>query len=168
MKTGRPSSWNPVAAIQRAVWTDVVVLTSKSRVVIPINIRNQLTWLAKQQEGILAVVGAEKFAELLPWEPNGVTAMADVDRMLQAAEESERGELALAAMDRFVRLTMDGTGRAVLPGSLVAHLDAAETDVVRVVMRDGRLWLWSEKWWQTQRGQRIALLIKKDDVLAVG
>jgi DNA-binding transcriptional regulator/RsmH inhibitor MraZ len=162
MKTGRPSSWNPLAAIERAVWTDVVPLGSKSRVIFPANVRNEVTWLANSGDGVLAVVEPEKFVELLPWEPNGVTAMASVKRLLQDAEESERGELALAAMDRYVRLTMDGTGRAVLPGSLVAHLDAAETEIVRMVMRDGRLWLWSEKYWQAQRGQRIALLAEKE------
>jgi DNA-binding transcriptional regulator/RsmH inhibitor MraZ len=166
MKTGRPSSWNPVAAIERAVWTDVVALASKGRLNFPINIRSQLTWLATAEGGVLAVVGPEKFAELLPWEPNGISAMATLERVLRAADQSERSALALAAMDRYLRLTTDSTGRAVLPGSLIAHLDAAETNTVRVVMRDERLWLWSEKYWQLQRGQRVALLAAKEDFLA--
>jgi DNA-binding transcriptional regulator/RsmH inhibitor MraZ len=167
MKTGRPPSWNPVATIEPAVWTDVISLASKTRVIFPISIRSRMTWLTNSGGSVLAIVGPEKFAELFPWNPNGIAAMAYVERLLQAAAESERGELAIAAMDRYARLTMDGTSRAVLPAPLVAHLDAAESDILRVVMRDGRLWLWSERYWQAQRGQRVASLVEKADALVI-
>jgi DNA-binding transcriptional regulator/RsmH inhibitor MraZ len=68
-------------------------------------------------------------------------------------------------MDRYVRLTMDGTGRTVTPAALIAHLDAADTDTVRIVMRDGRLWLWSEKYWQAQRVERVALLARREAIV---
>lgn len=165
MKTGRPPSWNPVAALCHDVWTDVVPLASKGRIVVPVSVRSRLPWLANQEGGLLGIVEAGRFAELLPWEPHGRQAMDAVRRAIDTSDAAERGELALAAMDRYLRLTADGAGRTLLPGALVSHLDAEASSCVRVVMRDARLWLWSEREWQAERARRVAWLAEREALL---
>jgi DNA-binding transcriptional regulator/RsmH inhibitor MraZ len=157
MKTGRPPTWNPVAAVELAAWTEVATLTSKTRLGFPIAVRQRLEWLSKPADGLLGVVDAEGSVELLPWTPYGEKQMAQVAMALGKAEPAARGALALAAMDRFVRLTLDPDGRTVLPANLVSHLEATDGSV-RIVTRDLRLWLWSEAKWQAGRPARLALL----------
>ncbi|MER8475500.1 hypothetical protein [Mesorhizobium sp. M1163] len=157
MKTGRPIFWNPVASLNPDTWTDVVALTSKDRVGFPVVVRNRLEWLS-DDKGFLGIVEVERFVELRAWEPHGVDTIERLKKTLDKTAEPRRGQLAIAAMDRFVRLTVDGTGRAVLPPPLVAHLEASQAQSVRIVMRNGRLWLWSEQYWQAQRAARLALL----------
>lgn len=164
MKTGRPSSWNPVASLAQNVWTDVVPLASKGRIVVPVPVRSRLGWLASPPGGILAVVGADHSVELRPWEPFGVEAMEAVRFALAGADAARRGELAVAAMDRYMKLSSDGAGRATLPPPLVSLLDAETTACVRVVMRDSRLWFWSERRWQSDRPTRLSLLSPADAV----
>jgi DNA-binding transcriptional regulator/RsmH inhibitor MraZ len=85
--------------------------------------------------------------------------MESVRALLQSANESERGMVAIAAMDRFLKLTFDPDGRTVLPFNLTCHLKAAGPDAaVRIVTVDGKLWIWSETDWQDRRGERAALL----------
>lgn len=157
MKTGRPVSWNPIAALLPGVWTDVVPLTSKDRMVFPVAVRSSLRWLSATT-GILVTLGTDPLAELLAWEPDGAAQMERLKQMLIDTAEPNRGELAIAAMDRYLRLTIDGTGRAVIPAVLVSHLEADDNDLIRVVLRNGRLWLWSERFWQAERTKRLQLL----------
>lgn len=158
MKTGRPPIWNPVASLGRAVWTDVLPLASKGRVVFPVIVRDRVGWLADRACGLLAIIEADRHAELVPWEQRGEIAISEIRRAIDAVEEHHKDELALAAMDRFVRLSVDSAGRTVLPGSLASHLDAEASASVRIVMRGARLWLWSERRWQAQRPRRIRML----------
>lgn len=162
MKTGRPPRWNPVAVLGRDVWTDVIALASKGRVVLPIAIRDRLPWLANTESGLLALLERGRHAELLPWVPRGEAALAELHRAIENAAEGEKDLLALAAMDRFLRLSMEDGGRTVLPPALVSLLEAEASGCVRVVMRDGRLWLWSERRWEAERTRRIALLTSRD------
>ena len=157
MKTGRPPLWNPVASFGRPVWTDVLPLASKGRIALPVFVRATLGWLTAE-EGLLALVETGRHAEILPWIPNGQSVIADLKLTIDAADEREKDELALAGMDRVIRLSVDAAGRTSLPGPLAFHVDAEISQCVRVVMRDGRLWFWSERRWQEERGSRIALL----------
>jgi DNA-binding transcriptional regulator/RsmH inhibitor MraZ len=158
MKTGRPPSWNPVASLAQDVWTDVVPLASKGRIVIPVPVRSRLDWLANSDGGILAEVAADHSVELRPWDPSGVEAMKAVRSALAEADASRRGEIAVAAMDRYMKLSVDGAGRMTLPPPLVSQLDAEISSCVRLVLRDSRLWLWSERRWQSARPERLAIL----------
>ena len=158
MKTGRPPSWNPVAALAPGVWTDVVQVTSKDRIGLPVRIRQSLAWLKAPERDVLGVVEADGSVELLPWAQHGDAALDDVRRALKAAKPAIRDLVALAAMDRYVRLSLDAESRLVLPSPLIAHLGGEGTAMVRVVMRDGRLWLWSEPRWLSERADRIAAL----------
>lgn len=161
MKTGRPTSWNPVATFAKGVWTDVVTLASKDRVVLPVNVRSQLKWFNAPSPSVLAVVEPENVVELCGWDAAGREAMDAIQQMLSKASEAERGELAVAAMDRYLRLSFDAAGRAVLPTCLVAHLEAGKTGMIRVVLHDQRLWLWSERKWCDKRSARISALQAK-------
>ncbi|WP_076442881.1 hypothetical protein [Bosea sp. TND4EK4] len=81
-------------------------------------------------------------------------------RPVEDADEHEKDQLALAAMDRFLRVSMEDVGRTVLPPTLASLLEAEASGCVRVVMRDGRLRLWSERRWEIERTRRIALLAR--------
>lgn len=162
MKTGRPPRWNPVAALGRDVWTDVVPLASKGRVVLPVIVRDRMPWLADTGAGVLALAETGRRAELLPWASKGEAALAALRLAIEAADEKDRDQLALAAMDRFVRLSMEDVGRTILPPALASLLEAEATGCVRIVMCDGRLWLWSERRWEADRARRIALLMRRD------
>lgn len=45
-------------------------------------------------------------------------------RAVEDADEHEKDQLALAAMDRFLRVSMEGVGRTVLPPTLASLLEA--------------------------------------------
>ncbi|MER8953416.1 hypothetical protein NKH98_11890 [Mesorhizobium sp. M0833] len=125
--------------------------------VFPVVIRSSLPWL-ESPAGILATLGSDPTVELCAWEPAGSASMQRLHQALVEASEPERGEMAIAAMDRYLRLNIDGTGRAVIPSTLLSHLEVGEAAALRIVMRNGRLWLWSERYWQSQRSERIKLL----------
>jgi|GEM_PF-4407044 len=158
MKLGRPVNWNPLSTLEPEVWSEVVALSSKSRLSLPVAIRSRVGWLSPGGHGLLAIVDKGGFAEIFAWHLHGETVMADLAGLLTIVDKSERGELALAAMDRYVKLTLDPDGRMVLPANLISDLDATVSQCVRVVARDSRLWLWSERRWQAERASRDAYL----------
>lgn len=88
--------------------------------VFPVAVRSSLRWLSATT-GILVTLGTDPLAELLAWEPDGAAQMERLKQMLIHTAEPNRGELAIAAMDRYLRLTIDGTGRAVIPAVLVCE-----------------------------------------------
>lgn len=161
MKSGRPPQWNPVAALGRDVWTDIVPVATKDRVVFPVVVRSRLKWLGETGTNLLAVLDADHSVELLPWDPNGAAVLNEVENAIDAATDDHKDLLTLAAMDRYVRLTVDEAGRSSLPGPLAVFLDAHIAGSVRLVMRNSRLWLWSERRWDEDRAKRIELLSQK-------
>lgn len=159
MKTGRPPNWNPVSALLPSAWTEVVGLSSKSRLQFPVAIRSRIAWLSHVEDGLLAVLEPNGSAEIMCWKPHGESKLQAVQGLLQSTSELERGLVAIAAMDRFLKLTFDPDGRTVLPMNLACHLSAAgPAGVVRIVAADARLWMWSEPEWQSRRSERAALL----------
>jgi DNA-binding transcriptional regulator/RsmH inhibitor MraZ len=62
-------------------------------------------------------------------------------------------------MDRYIRLSLDGDGRTVLPTTLLTQLDAADGGVVRLVVRNDRLWVWSEVRWRALQQTRVEALL---------
>lgn len=161
MKSGRPPQWNPVAALGRDVWTDVVPVATKDRIVFPAMIRSRLKWLGETSASLLAVIEPDHCAELLPWTPHGEAMLAEVRSAIETAEDADKDQLTLAAMDRYLRLSVDQAGRSTLPGPLASFLGAHVVGAVRLVMRDHRLWLWSERRWDTDRAERIQFLAGK-------
>jgi len=159
MKSGRPPTWNPVASLTAATWTEVVALTSKSRLQLPASARTRLNWSRTDRPlSLLARIEPGGLAELMPWEPVGDAIMRGLDRLL--VEEAE-ADLALIAMDRYLRLTLDPDGRMSLPVNLAHHLDAIAHEAVRLVIDAGRLLLWSERVWQDDRSSRLEPVAEK-------
>ena len=160
MKTGRPTAWNPFSSFSSTAWTEVVQLASKERLSVPISIRRIVPWVDRIQPsgGMLAIMELNGVAELMPWTPHGESAVSSVKAAAARAEPAAIGNLILAAMDRYVRLTLDTDGRTVLPFNLLAHVDPSNTSRVRVLAEGGRLWLWSERQWEETRPDRLAYL----------
>jgi DNA-binding transcriptional regulator/RsmH inhibitor MraZ len=120
--------------------------------------RSRFPWLSEVAGGLLAVLETDGSAEIFPWQPHGEAELKRIRELLAAADVSARGALALAAMDKYVKLTLDPDGRTVLPSNLAFHLDAVGFGAVRIVAADERLWVWSERRWQDRRGERVASL----------
>jgi DNA-binding transcriptional regulator/RsmH inhibitor MraZ len=159
MKTGRPPNWNPVSVLSPGSWMEVVGLSSKSRLQFPVAIRSRVAWLSHVEDGLLAILEPNGSAEIMCWKPHGETKLQAVRSLLLSTSEFERGAVAIAAMDRFLKLTYDPDGRTVLPTNLACHLGAAGPGaLVRIVAIDARLWMWSETEWQSRRHERAAML----------
>lgn len=67
-------------------------------------------------------------------------------------------EVALATLDRFQLVPVTAEARLVLSVALRAHLDALVDPVIRLVVADGRLTLWSERQWRYGREDRMKLI----------
>lgn len=111
--------------------------------------------------GVLARIEPGGHAELMPWAPVGDAIMRGLDNLLAEEAEEDRSWLALIAMDRYLRLTLDPDGRMSLPVNLAHHLDAIAHDAVRLVIDAGRLLLWSERVWQDDRSSRLESVAEK-------
>jgi DNA-binding transcriptional regulator/RsmH inhibitor MraZ len=155
MAAGRPPSWNPVAGIYSLAWSEIVVLSSKDRMALPLALRRRLNWSSSTSLSVLAVLEMDGSAEILPWEQAGKQVVNAIEKALALTPEPHRAELALAAMDRYMRLTVDADGRTVLPTNLLSHLDALESSLVRLVARGNRMWFWSEARWREGQGSRF-------------
>lgn len=159
MSRGRPPNWNAFSGLVPGAWTEVVEVSTKWRLTLPTAVRGRLGWLESVgDEGLLAVLDPQGRAELAPWAARGAQAVADVSHRLDAAPPEHRDEIAIAAMDRYMRMAVEPPARVTLHPNLAAHLNAGEGDSVRVIVRANRLWLWSELQWQARRMDRIALL----------
>ena len=162
MKSGRPPAWNPVATLASSTWTEVVALTSKSRLLLPAAARVRLSWSQNDRPvELLARVEPGSYAELVPWEPVGDVIMRGLAELLAGEAEPDRSRVALIAMDRYLRLTLGPDGRMSLPANLAHHLDAVSLDAVRLVIDNGRLLLWSERAWQNSRSSRLESVVMK-------
>lgn len=97
----------------------------------------------------------------MPWEPVGDVIMRGLGALLAVEAEVDRARMALIAMDRYLRLSLDPDGRMSLPVNLAHHLDAISQHAVRLVIDDGRLLLWSERVWQNERSARLQSVAEK-------
>ena len=159
MSRGRPPNWNAFSGLVPGAWTEVVEVSTKWRLTLPTAVRGRLGWLEGiGDEGLLAVLDPQGRAEVAPWAARGAKAVADVSQRLDAAPPEHRDEIAIAAMDRYMRMAVEPPARVTLHPNLAAHLNAGEGDIVRVIVMANRLWLWSELQWQARRMDRIVLL----------
>ena len=124
-------------------------LTSKDRVPLPVAVRNMLKMKVPgrlvgdlAQEGLVAVRGEA-------W-------LERVGGALSKAAETD-ADAAIAIMDRFQLMPVSPDGRLGLSPAVQAHVGAKDGGVVRLVVSDGDLTLWSERRWQAERGGRMAL-----------
>lgn len=159
MSKGRPPNWNVFGSLDAGTWTEVIGITSKERLSLPVAIRKRLSWLeAAAVDGLLAILDPRGSAELIAWNDLGEKTVARVAKRWTAAAGEDRSQLALAAMDRYLRISVEPPGRVGLPSNLAAHVDPDQRVAVRVVVSNERLWLWSEAAWQASRADRIAIL----------
>jgi len=159
MTRGRPPVWNPIASLDATVWTEAVEVASKGRLGIPVAARRCLGWWDDHvEDGLLASLEQGGLASLVPWAPAGIEMMGRVGNLIRGTSAAERGELVLAAMDRFMRVGCEANGRLVLPANLMAHIDPLGTGKARVIVLHGQLQLCAEHEWQAAREARLALL----------
>lgn len=153
---GRPPSWNPFSELHAAIWVEVARIDDKGRTSLPAAARKRISWI-KQGESVslLGDLGPGGYAELTPWATHGAAKLEVVGALAAQASPIARSQLVLAAMDRFLQLSLEQGCRVHLPANLRAHLDPAEKGLVRVIVRDDRLWLWSECGWQQSRADRL-------------
>lgn len=160
MTQGRPPSWNPFAELAPGIWTEAVEFGSKGQFIIPVAARRRLPWLSGAvAEGLLATLEPGRFAQLEPWSETGQRVVRQVEERLELATGNSRSEIALAAMDRYMRIGLEATGRLAVPANLLSHIDPRASGTARVVVRDGTLWLWAEERWQAQRSSRLQALV---------
>lgn len=120
-----------------------------------------MPWLSGTQ-ALLAELHAGGSAELMAIDVVGEERIKAIVAAADAAPAGGRGELLLAAMDRFLQLGVEEGSRVAIPVNLRAHLDPAGIGRVWIVVRDARLWLWSHDGWTAARTTRERLL---DDAL---
>lgn len=102
MSAGREPNWNPVSRVHPSVWTEVVGLSSKDRMSIPLMARRRLEWLSAGTTELLAILEADGSAEVVSWKGEGADRIAQIEAVLQGLTEPDRSEVALAAMDRYL------------------------------------------------------------------
>jgi DNA-binding transcriptional regulator/RsmH inhibitor MraZ len=133
---------------------------SKGRFIIPVAARRRLPWLPNAvAEGLLATLEPGRFARLDPWSEIGAQVVRQVEERLELTVGPRRSEIALAAMDRYMRIGLEETGRLAVPQNLISHIDPRASGTARVVVRDGTLWLWAEERWQAQTSSRLRTLV---------
>jgi DNA-binding transcriptional regulator/RsmH inhibitor MraZ len=153
---GRPPSWNPFAQLDAASWVEVAQVDDKGRLSLPAAARRRLAWIKSgESAALLADLGPAGYAELSLWAPHGVVRLTEITALADRAAPAERSQLILAAMDRFLQVSLEQGSRVHLPANLRAHLDPCGQGPIRVIVRDDRLWLWSERGWQESRGDRL-------------
>ena len=160
MRSGRPHTWNIAESFSGDTWTGIVELTSKDRLQLPSSARKRVAWLkgGANQQALVEIQGDA--VELRPWSEAGAELVARLEEIAQSLSAERLQELVIAAMDRYARLSVGADGRMVLPAHLAHHLDATAGEVVRIVVSDGRIWLWSEASWRKDRQSRYLNLDK--------
>jgi DNA-binding transcriptional regulator/RsmH inhibitor MraZ len=126
-----------------------VLLATKDRVPLPVVVRN-----------LLGLKGAGRLVADLVEDGRALLLKEDGFRGTQNALSEAAGgnsAIALAALDRFQMVPVTAEGRLVLSVALRAHLDALTNPVIRLVVSDGRLTLWSERQWRLGRADRMKL-----------
>ncbi|MDH7972519.1 hypothetical protein QH494_10025 [Sphingomonas sp. AR_OL41] len=132
-----------------------MLLATKDRVPLPVVVRNMLGL-----KGVVRLV-----ADLVEDGRASLTTEREFeaarDALSLAAEKNPA--VALAALDRFQVVPVTAEGRLVLSVALRAHLDALDHQVVRLVVENGRLSLWSERAWRSSRTGRMELIARTLD-----
>lgn len=157
MAKGRPVSWNIFGSLDPGAWTQLVELDARGRLSLPAAVRARLAWFDGLEDGLLATIAPGQ-VELSSWADFGSQTLQAVEERLGHVPSQNRGTLALAAMDRYMRLSVESPARIVLPLDLRHNLGCLREPVVRVVVLDGTLALWSEARWCANRARRLITL----------
>lgn len=101
---------------------------------------------------------ADRSIEFVPWLHRGDQLMARLEDAAKAMPIEQAQELAIAAMGRYARLSIGADGRVVLPGHLCHYLSPSGEAVIRIVVQQDRMTLWSETRWQEGQTARNAFI----------
>lgn len=153
------STWQLIPDLDRTVWTQTVGIRDRGRISLPMAMRERLSW-ASSAGTFLSILNGDGSVEIVGWERQGNAIRAALKEKYDALPPDRRADFALAAMDRFMRVTGEKGGRLTLPTVLRTQLDPFGRDFLRVVVRDDRLQLWDDEVWKAGRVARIAQLEK--------
>jgi DNA-binding transcriptional regulator/RsmH inhibitor MraZ len=140
-----------------------VFLTSKNRLIIPAQVRHRVEWLGGTS-GVIAFAKLEEegFATVWPWAPKGELVKQRVSKIPKLSEDpTDRALMALAIQSRYVRLSLEPSGRNVLPADLIAHIDPDIRDgaPLCIIGYADHFEFMSQNYWQERRRNEL------DDVL---
>lgn len=131
-------------------WTEPVLLATKDRVPLPVSVRKMIKIACPGRlvadmatDGSAALLTEAEFAPMR-------------ERMM--SQIGEQPKAALAALDRYQAVPVTAECRLVLSTALRSHLEALDSAIIRLVVEDGRLTLWSEKAWKCGRPARLAMI----------
>lgn len=126
---------------------------------MPAAVRRRLTWFEEATaQGLLATLEPDGKAKLDAWADHGNEIVQVVRETIDAAP-SGKSDMALAALDRYLHISVEDNGRLVAPSNMVSHLDPTGIGRARIIVRDDELWLWSEIRWEAERKDRLAMLL---------
>ncbi len=121
---GRPTQFQIAAKVGKT-WRAVVELGEDNRLSIPIDAARRAAWLGREQ-AVLAVLGEDGTASLLPYEPHGKRIEAKLEELAaDGSEESER--LILAIRSTRQRLAIYGDGRMIVSADVRMCLELPPT-----------------------------------------
>ncbi len=115
---GRPTQFQIAAKVGKT-WRAVIELGEDNRTSIPADATRRAPWLGRNSAvtAVLAVLGDDEIATLLPYDPHGKRAEAKVEELAaDGSEESERLIRAIRATR--VRMASYEDGRMIAPADI--------------------------------------------------
>lgn len=153
---GREPAWNVFADLDEGLWTELVPCSSTDRIVLPAVVRRRLEFLVPDATTeLLAIIDALGFARLVRLDTDGAVILNEVRRTIALSAIGARSDLVLAAMSKYVRISVEKSGRFVMPSGLALHLAADTSTAIRVLTRGGQLFLWRERAWLDAQNRRL-------------
>ncbi len=147
MQPGRTPNWNVVAEIEISAWLEAVQLASGDRLLLPVALRNRVSWCATDANlPLLATIEPDGEVTVRPLSAQQNSLKA-IKAALQRAEPAKRASLTLAAMATYCRISLQPDGRLRLSPNLALHLCSVPGDHVWVGAYDDIITLWSGKAW---------------------
>lgn len=157
MARGRPPSWQIFGDLDQGVWTQTVAIDARARLSLPSAVQARLAWFSDADE-LLAELRGDGAVYLSDWADNGPRVDAAIRERYAVLPPAERARFALAAMDSYMRVGLEGSGRVQLPMTLMTQLDPFAVGFVRVVASNGELALWNDAIWRSDRRKRLEAL----------
>ncbi|RPF71129.1 hypothetical protein [Aurantiacibacter spongiae] len=147
-----------IAEQGKPFWLDLVTITSKAKVQLPMVLRRRVSWATPEASlALLAVLSSDGSVCMSPLKDR----RADLDRLSQTLSECEPDEcetLVFAAMATYNRVTLQPDGRLRLSPLLAHALDAKKDGVIWVGAYRESITLWSEAAWSGAFTRGVASL----------
>ena len=151
------SAWQLLPDLDGGVWTQTIGIRERGRISLPPAARERLPWTAHGGT-YLTVLGGDGAVRVIDWKTNGDRIGKALKERYAALPPDQRADFALAAMDRYQKVRGEKGGRITLPTIIRTQIDPDSRNFVRIVVRDGSLYLWDDEVWKAGRSDRIAQL----------